>query len=169
MDLGWTAYTIAELRLDAGETEKASEALEQARTIFAALVQKDPRNTSLISDLAQTYVDLAKLNVQRKQPEAAREALRQAAARLEELTRKQDCSDLYNLALVHALSSELAKPDQKALHAGRAVEVLGQAVEKGFRNIELLKRDVGFRSLRERPEFTRLVSDLERKRKTNGS
>ena len=67
---------------------------------------------------------------------------------------------------VHHLSGELAalspgnRPAERG-HARKALNLLGQAVKQGFRNVELLKRDVGFRSMWERPDFKDLVHDLE--------
>ncbi len=46
----------------------------------------------------------------------------------------------------------------------RAVELLRQAVAKGYKDIEHLKKDDDLKPLREREDYKKLVKDLEEKK-----
>jgi hypothetical protein len=47
-------------------------------------------------------------------------------------------------------------------YAGRAVELLQQAVSRGYKDAEHLKKDEDLRGLREREDFKKLIRQLER-------
>jgi hypothetical protein len=78
---------------------------------------------------------------------------------------------LYNLACVCALASAAVK-DAKNLgadaprlaeeYAVRALELLRQAVAKGYKDFDHLKKDDDLKPLREREDFKKLVIDLEK-------
>lgn len=67
---------------------------------------------------------------------------------------------LYDLARVHALSAAAIK-DEKT--AAKAVELLRQAAAMGFNEIEVVKKEADFDSLRQRPDFRTLIEELPRK------
>ncbi len=73
---------------------------------------------------------------------------------------------LYDLACVCALASAAAKGDAKFQdqYATRAVELLRQAVAKGYKDIDHLKKDDDLKALREREDFQKLVKELEVKK-----
>jgi tetratricopeptide (TPR) repeat protein len=70
--------------------------------------------------------------------------------------------DLYNAACVQALFvPSAAGPEQKEKYAARAVELLHQAVQKGYKNAAHLKKDTDLDALRSREDFKKLLADLE--------
>lgn len=85
----------------------------------------------------------------------------QEAAELEllsELKHESWC----NLARLHAVAM-LSAPEQKQLHADRAMECLRKAVNAGFRERDLLANDVDLKLLREREDFKHLLMEVETK------
>jgi tetratricopeptide (TPR) repeat protein len=90
-----------------------------------------------------------------------------AAREAEELAHTADAPALYNAACILALASA---PSQAAAlsseardkYARRAVELLRQAVARGWKDIEHMKRDEDLKSLRDRPDFKNLLAELER-------
>jgi serine/threonine protein kinase len=90
----------------------------------------------------------------------------EAAAEAEDLLRlnKNSVDRLCKLAVVHALSAAAARDadrPQAEQYAARAVQLLQQAVAKGYKNVEALQRDADFDALRQRPDFQKLLNDLE--------
>jgi hypothetical protein len=71
--------------------------------------------------------------------------------------------DLYNAACVYAVVA--AREPVGNRHAGQAVEVLRQAVAKGYKDAAHLKTDPDLAALRGRADFRQLVADLEAKAK----
>jgi serine/threonine-protein kinase len=70
--------------------------------------------------------------------------------------------DLYNAACGYALCVPLAdKPETKERYAARAVELLRQAVAKGFKDAAQVKQDNDLDALRQRDDFNKLLADLE--------
>jgi serine/threonine protein kinase len=77
---------------------------------------------------------------------------------------------LCKLALVHALSAAAARATDRPhaeQYATRAVQLLRQAVARGYKNIEALKEDADFDALRQRPDFQRLLVELEQSRESD--
>jgi hypothetical protein len=79
---------------------------------------------------------------------------------------------LYNVACACALASAAVKdaknpvadaPRPAEEYAARAVELLRQAVAKGYKDFDHLKKDDDLKSLREREDFKKLVKELEEK------
>jgi serine/threonine-protein kinase len=91
-----------------------------------------------------------------------------AAAEADELAWAQDAAPgtLYDLACVFALSAASAgdDPKQTESYAARAVELLRQAVAKGYQDIAHLKNDPDLKTLRMRDDFRQLLRSLEAKR-----
>jgi tetratricopeptide (TPR) repeat protein len=85
----------------------------------------------------------------------------------EELAKNANADTLYNAACVFALAS--AAPQSTPLsqatrekYAQRAVALLQQAVAKGWKNIEHMKKDDDLKSLRDREDFKKLLGELEK-------
>lgn len=72
---------------------------------------------------------------------------------------------LYDLACACAVAAGAVKDDNKLQdqYAARAVELLRQAVAKGFKDNEHLKSDDDLKALRQRPDYQQLAKDLEAK------
>ena len=83
----------------------------------------------------------------------------------EELSKVQDAATLYDLACVFALAAD--RPDETAATlskedcAQRAVAILQQAIAKGYKDAEHLKKDDDLKGLRERDDFKKLLRELE--------
>jgi serine/threonine-protein kinase len=74
-----------------------------------------------------------------------------------------DATMVYNAACVGAQASAAVKNDTTLAdrYAARAVELLREAVAKGFKDVEHLKKDSDLDRLRGRDDFKKLVAELE--------
>ncbi len=88
--------------------------------------------------------------------------VRQAAELLAELAKQPD--DSYNAACGFARLSAGGDKQARQKDALRAIELLRQAIAKGFKNIAQMKQDEDLDSLRERDDFKRLLAGLEKDR-----
>jgi hypothetical protein len=72
---------------------------------------------------------------------------------------------LYNAACIFSLASGKVKnAQQEELYAGRAMELLRQAVLKGFHDLAHMKKDTDLDPLRKRQDFQKLIAELEAKK-----
>jgi tetratricopeptide (TPR) repeat protein len=71
--------------------------------------------------------------------------------------------NLYDLAGVCALAAAAVKEDARLQdrYAARAVELLRQAVARGYQDVERLNKDRDLDALRQREDFRRLLAELE--------
>jgi tetratricopeptide (TPR) repeat protein len=78
---------------------------------------------------------------------------------------KDDSKDaknfVYDCACIYGLAHAKTKDDKQA---ARAVELLRQAVAKGFRDVAHMKQDTDLDSLRARDDFRKLVAELEKEK-----
>jgi tetratricopeptide (TPR) repeat protein len=96
--------------------------------------------------------------------------MEQTADALAELPRK-DSTQLYDAACAFALCSSAAGKDTKLTeadrtkkareHADQAMDLLRQAVEKGYKDADHMKQDTDLDALRQRDDFKKLLADLE--------
>jgi len=68
---------------------------------------------------------------------------------------------MYNVACIHALM--IPDVNDHAKQAQLAVTLLQQAVDAGFQNVELIKKDSDLDALRDRPDFKKLLDRLKAK------
>jgi tetratricopeptide (TPR) repeat protein len=69
---------------------------------------------------------------------------------------------LYDAACGYALCVPLAdEPETREKYAARAVELLRQAIAKGYKDVAHMKKDTDLDALRPRDDFKKLVADLE--------
>jgi serine/threonine protein kinase len=68
---------------------------------------------------------------------------------------------MYNVACIHALM--IPDVNDHAKQADLAVTLLQQAVDAGFQDVELIKKDTDLDALRDRPDFKKLLDRLEAK------
>jgi len=68
---------------------------------------------------------------------------------------------MYNVACIHALMVSDSK--DKTKEADLAMSMLQQAVDAGFRDVEMIKKDSDLDALRDRPDFKKLLNQLEAK------
>jgi tetratricopeptide (TPR) repeat protein len=98
---------------------------------------------------------------------------RQATVAAEELLKAGNAknSTLYDAACVYALAAAQAAKEaapktsslQAEQYARRALVLLRQAVQQGFKKLTHMKNDTDLDSLRQRPDFQQLLADLEAK------
>jgi serine/threonine protein kinase len=84
----------------------------------------------------------------------------------EEVAKNADSLVLYNVACVYALASVPTKanpisPEQQAKYAERAIALLHQAVAKGYKDVRNMKNDEDLKSLRQRDDFKKLLSEMQ--------
>jgi len=72
--------------------------------------------------------------------------------------------NMYNLACLHSLM--IPESTDRMKHADLAMGWLQKAVAAGFREADQLKKDTDFDALRGRPDFKKLISELEAKQPT---
>jgi serine/threonine protein kinase/tetratricopeptide (TPR) repeat protein len=82
----------------------------------------------------------------------------------DQLAHSESTEPLYNCACVYALVHAKTKEDK---HAVRAIELLRQAIAKGFRDVAHLKEDADLNSLRDRDDFKKLLVELEGKKESD--
>ncbi len=77
----------------------------------------------------------------------------------------EDGGSLYSLACICSLASGAVKDDAQlnGQYAARAVELLRQALGKGFNDLELLKKNKDLDPLRSRQDFKKLLGELQEK------
>jgi hypothetical protein len=94
----------------------------------------------------------------------------EAVAAAEEVLRpgNADAVTRYAAACVYARAAaqaaKEAAPQSSSLraeqYAGRAVELLRQAVQQGYKNLAHLQKDADLAGLRQRPDFQQLLAEL---------
>lgn len=84
-------------------------------------------------------------------------------------SRDADGATLYQLACICACSSAAAKDDAtlRGQYANRAAELLREAIAKGYKDIEHLRKDDDLKALRERDDYKKLLDALEKKEQPN--
>jgi hypothetical protein len=148
--------------------EEARQLLSEAITHQQAALKINPRNPTYRQFLRSHYWNLAETLVRwGDHGEAA-----QAAAKLPELY-PAGWLEYHRAAGFLARCVPLAEKDAKLTeekrkelartYGLRAVELLSEAISKGYKNAKKLKDDAHFDSLRMRDDFKRLLSALEAK------
>jgi formylglycine-generating enzyme required for sulfatase activity len=127
--------------------------VEDAVAAFNAFQQTKP--TASFVD----YVSI-QLTAWRKDAAAVRTAIDTATT-----THQQNPNDLYNIACAAALAGRAfrrqAAADEAAEFSTRALQLLRQAIEGGYADLQNLLNDVDFADLHDNPEFLSLVSRLQ--------
>jgi tetratricopeptide (TPR) repeat protein len=103
--------------------------------------------------------------------------LKKATEEVEIIVHEEDLENvsLYNVACFYSRCSRAAERDtklsaaerdqSKVHYADRAMEFLNQAVNKGWNSPRGIKKDPDLKPLQERPEFQKLIAELEAKEK----
>jgi len=92
--------------------------------------------------------------------------------------RPEHAEDAYDAGCLFARCVPLAQADQKIAEAQRlmlaqqygdqAMMWLRAAIARGYNDVEHMKTDDDLTSLRQRPDFQKLLAELEAKRKQSG-
>jgi len=88
-----------------------------------------------------------------------------AVAEVAELTKLKgwNGAGLYNFACLYAVASAKDKTNQD-VYAQRAVALLRQAVEAGYKDVAQMKKDADLDPPRQRDDFQNLLTELEKPR-----
>ncbi|MHB9080189.1 MAG: protein kinase domain-containing protein [Pirellulaceae bacterium] len=157
----------ARLLVVAEQTDEAVSAYRRAITTWSKLAFEHPTMPQLKADVLRTSRELTALQQSLQRLDDAAVTRRRADQYLAELPRSLG-EDFYQLAVVYA---QLAAPQaegepnlileddaQRGDHATRAIELLRQAVEMGYRPSADLARDPFLRHLSSREDFGRVVA-----------
>jgi eukaryotic-like serine/threonine-protein kinase len=157
-DLAQAHVNVAGVEVQAGDRAAARDAFQRAIELLRPLAKEDPRSLEKQTNLA---VVLARHGDHAEAAERA-EALRSLAP--------ENALNLFNIGCCYAVcstvaagskaSGELTGADQDLVqsYAGRAVDSLRAAVERGFNDFDLLKRDPDLASLRDDPAYQAIVA-----------
>jgi serine/threonine-protein kinase len=156
-DLNGTLNNLSELLANEGKVAEAIAMITQAIQIEQVAVERFPRSAKYRAYLGSNYGMLGQFR--RKTGEFA-----EAEAAAEERARVCQAlpSELVRAARDFAQLANAAGEDQKlrTRAANRSVQTLQQAIERGFRDAELLKQDSNFDSLRSRADFQELLRKI---------
>lgn len=170
-DLAWADLALGEVALELAAWDEASEALRKAEVAFAELLDDDPddnasREGRAAARISSSTALLAKAEL-KGDPQAAGvlrlESLKMAESALADLRLMkgdQTSNVLYELSLVDALRAELI-PDSSEAYRSNAVDLLEQAIAKGFNDWSRLTRERVFQGLRSYPRFAALLNRLD--------
>jgi serine/threonine-protein kinase len=148
---------------------------EAQRTFAAALEldKKRPEGPSMHVSRASIHRGLGKVLRKQGKTAAALEALQKAVQIGETNPGGQKPFTTYELACARALCSAVLgegkakltaeEQEAKSRYADQAMEALGQAVAEGWGNVPWMKIDRDLDALRDRPDFRKLLVDLEEK------
>jgi tetratricopeptide (TPR) repeat protein len=168
--LAGTLHNLARLVRGRGEWADARQLLGKAVAHQQAALESNPKHPTYRRLLGTHYQDLAETLVQLGEHAEAARAAADALPFFPDSAR-----DLYNSACYLARCVPLAEEDAKLAeekrkelaqtYADRAVDLLRQALQKGFRDAAQLKKDTDLDPLRSREDFKKLLSELEKKAK----
>ncbi len=166
-ELGGTLSNLGMLRLNQGQLAEAQELLERAIAHQRAAVKVNPRNAKYREFLSNHYALLADVLVRRGQHAAAADA----AIGLADV-RADNGEDAYDAAGFLAQCVTTAQNDQKLpkekqdqlaqRYADQSINLLREAIKRGFKEVERFKKDKELNSLRMRPDFQELTKELEK-------
>jgi tetratricopeptide (TPR) repeat protein len=173
--VGMSLNNIGEEQTKARQLPEAIATCEQARDIHQALVTAHPAVTDFKNGLAFSLSSLGRAQQRAGRDAAAVASLRRTIALRGELP-TLSLEARYDLACNQALLATLAKGKASGLTAAEgetaadtSLETLRQAVAAGYANLARLRTDTDLDVLRSRPEFQKLLKDVEAKAKTPGS
>jgi serine/threonine protein kinase/tetratricopeptide (TPR) repeat protein len=167
---------LSQVRVRLGQGQAALDAARECVRIRDELAGADPENAQAASDLLEAYGRLGRVSLQRGRPTEARAACQKAlavAARLRGLAKVQP-DHLVNLAGAYVLGILTVAPGKapgeltasewaaREEYAARAVGVLREAIGKGYRNVENVKKEKDLDPLRSRKDFRELLAGWER-------
>lgn len=180
-ELALTYNLLAELRRGRGERVEAMDLAIKARDLLDRLMVEEPTDPGHPVDLATSWQLIGRLHGQARENTEALRAFRRAIDLLEGRERL-DGPGLYALACDLSLGLSLigakdgavplddddpalspAETLRRRLHAERAVAALGQAIARGFGDLELYQTDPALDPLRSRDDFKKLLADLAAK------
>jgi len=151
-------------RLD--QIEEAVRLRDRARDILHGLTATNTPDPQPPAYLADSFLELGRLQESGDRPAEAADSYREAIAMLKRLSTPSE-GDLYNLACSHALLGRLALRHGSGLtaadgraEADRAMHWLLKAIAAGYQDLSRIRTDPGLAVLHARPDFQLLLLDL---------
>ena len=179
----YLAYdSLSRLRNQQGETAEALRWSEQARSVLERLVSQHPKETAFQIDLSRSHSFIGRLLQHTGKFAEALRSFQHAVDVLETLP-ELDPANSHQLAINLAACVSLigAAPDvaapedetklspadrlRRQIYGTRAVAALRQAVTGGFLKLEALQTESDLDSIRDRPDFQKLLEELAEKGK----
>jgi serine/threonine protein kinase len=166
--VGVTLNNLALLENGQKRPAEARRCLEEALPYQQAALRANAKHPFYQEALRDNREALAEAMLMLAEPAAA-------AALAEEMTRiaYEPAKDWFNAARILARCGPLAAKDTNFAdsersrlsrhYAERAMQFLRQAADKGFDDVDYLKKDEKVDALRTRPDFQKLVAELEKK------
>jgi serine/threonine protein kinase/tetratricopeptide (TPR) repeat protein len=168
-------YDVGRCRMELGETEDTAGRPEAALEDYAKAIE------NLEQAMGKGYLrarsQLLDIRILRGSVLAERGDHERASEQVEALLRQRDLGSVhvYNAACFFSRASaavdhdtKLSPPERKrvkARYADRAMDLLRQAIAKGWRRPRVIKEDRDLDPLRAREDFQELLADLEAKTK----
>lgn len=150
-DLAFTLSNYGVCLINEGDRKQAMERLQQAQTLQVQLADQLPQNARAQIDLAETLRNQVQI----------RAGGNDAAELVETAARLARCVPLVKPGerIKDAYRQQTKAPPD---YADEAVALLRAAAERGFRDAARIRADQRFAPLRDREDFRKLLSDLER-------
>jgi hypothetical protein len=174
LDLGGSNNSAASILVDLGRHDEAAPLAFAAKQNFTELTARDPSNPRYHSALAETHIILAKYYRQAKNEAQATQALANAEASLREVMRerradgqdvlnpsRKNDADFLTAAAIHAMRAEPLQGAVRKIELDAALKELRERDERGVQGPWRLERDRAFLTLRDEPEFKKLVAELK--------
>jgi serine/threonine protein kinase len=166
-ELAWSHNNIGQLLTETGRPEEGLAAIQRGLTIRQKLADANPTVTWCQSGLAASLRSLGITQRRLHRPAEAVASFRRAIGIQERLTSPQDVHDAacYQALLASVAGdsgSGLTAADGQAF-ADQAMLNLRRAIAAGYQNLHSLKTDTDLDALRSRPDFQKLLQELEAK------
>ena len=168
------ASELGQFLIDHDEIDAGLNAFAKARDQAETVRRTNPNDVRNLNTLASIHRGIGKTRAKQGKTADALASLREAIA-LGERIAAEDNLFTYDLACGLALYGEVVGRDQSAPdkdskknsqhYSDKAMEVLRQAVDRGWREAEWTERDPELRSLRSRADFQALLKTLRQKPK----
>src|SRR5262249_21239214 len=156
-DLGLTHGNLGWVLTEQDRWGEARAQFAQAISCLENALKPNPRHPDYLGALRNQYQNLAETLLRLRDPVAAT----QAAVALTHVL-GADKQDVYVAACFVARSAVLLEePVLAEAYRKQAIQLLNQAVQKGFRDVAKLKTDPNLQGLRESASFCELVARVE--------
>ena len=170
------ASQLGQYLIDHDEMEAGLIALAKSRDQAESIRRTNPNDVRNLNSLASIHRGIGKAHAKQGKLSEALDSLGQAIA-LGERIASEDSLFTYDLACGLALYSEFvgrgqSGPEKDSInnsqhYSDKAMAVLLQAVDRGWREVDWTERDPELASLRARPDFQVLIKTLRQKPKSS--
>jgi serine/threonine-protein kinase len=165
---GSTLHDLARCLKDRGDLVEARRLLEQAVQHQRQAYVTAPKHPIYSQHLQKHYWELAHANLDLGAHQQAADAAKEYS-----LVRPQDAASAAGAAEVMAWCITVVGNDRQLTpetqrervneYAARSMVLLTEAIRRGYTNLDALKRSKAFAPMRDRPDFQKLLEDLEAK------